>query len=234
MSAPRFTDDTFQFLVELALNNDRGWFDANKDRYERHVKEPALAFVEAFGPRLATFAPRLVADPRPVGGSLFRIYRDVRFSKDKSPYKTHLGIRFFHADKKDVHTPGFYLHVEPGASFAGVGVWQPDGPTLKRIREAIVERSDAWLRARDGAAFRKTFEIGGDALKTHPRGFDPDHPLIEDLRKKDHVAYADLDADTILADGFPDALAYTFRAATPYARFLCESVGAAWDAEPAE
>src|SRR5438045_6944819 len=124
MPAPHFTPKLFSFLRDLAENNDRGWFAANKERYERDVRGPALRFVSDFGPRLAKFAPSLAADPRPVGGSMFRIHRDTRFSRDKSPYKDHVGLHFFHqAAKKAPSVPGFYLHLMPGQSFAAAGIW---------------------------------------------------------------------------------------------------------------
>src|SRR5918992_6326144 len=110
--APSFTPDLFAFLRELAANNDREWFAANKTRYVADVQEPALAFIEDVGVRLPEVSGHFVADARTVGGSLFRIYRDTRFSKDKTPYKTHVGIQLRHESGKDVHAPGFYLHLE--------------------------------------------------------------------------------------------------------------------------
>src|SRR5216117_84989 len=142
----------FRFFSELARNNDREWFEANKRRYIEEVRDPLVRFIEAFGPKLARISAHMVADPRPVGGSLFRIYRDTRFSKDKTPYKTHTGISFRHEQAKDIHAPVFYLHLDPGHVFAGAGIWHPDGPTLARIRDAIVSEPDRWQEVvRDGA-----------------------------------------------------------------------------------
>ncbi|MGH8875660.1 MAG: DUF2461 domain-containing protein, partial [Acidimicrobiia bacterium] len=129
--ARSFSPALFSFLRDLEANNEREWFKANKDRYERHVKEPALQFVADIAPHLRRISTHLVADPRPAGGSLFRIQRDTRFSKDKSPYKTYVGIRFGHEAGGDVHAPGFYLHLEPGSCYFGMGVWQPDTPTAR-------------------------------------------------------------------------------------------------------
>src|SRR5918996_3776624 len=142
-----FGPELFRFLRDLEANNDRTWFNANKDRYEREVRDPALDFVEDFAPRLAEISQHFVADPRPSGGSLFRIHRDTRFSKDKSPYKTHVGIHFRHERAKDVHAPGFYLHLEPRSVFVGAGIWHPNSPTLAKIRAAIADDAEAWLRA---------------------------------------------------------------------------------------
>src|SRR4051812_47440973 len=133
-----FTRAAFRFLRELREHNDRAWFAANKDRYETVVRDPALKLIAAFAPKLAKISPHLVADPRPVGGSMFRIYRDTRFSRDKSPYKTHIGIHFFHESAtKTASVPGFYLHIQPGESFAAAGIWHPDPPSLEKLRQAI-------------------------------------------------------------------------------------------------
>ncbi len=132
--APSFSPELFGFLRELAKHNEREWFNANKARYEQQVKEPALAFVEDMGYRLPQVAPQLTADKR----SLFRIYRDTRFSKDKTPYKTHVGIYFRHARSAEADTAGLYLHLEPGHAFLGAGIWHPATPGLKRIRDALV------------------------------------------------------------------------------------------------
>src|SRR4051794_18703539 len=136
--APSFSPALFAFLSELADHNDRAWFAAHKSRYVAEVQEPALAFVEDVGMRLPEEVSRhMVADPRPSGGSLFRIHRDVRFSKDKSPYKTHVGIQFRHERTRDAHAPGFYLHLEPGSVFLACGTWRPERDTLHAIRSAI-------------------------------------------------------------------------------------------------
>jgi uncharacterized protein (TIGR02453 family) len=144
VEAPSFSPELFAFLRELATNNDREWFTAHKARYVAEVQEPALAFIEDVGLRLPEVSRHLVADPRTVGGSMFRIHRDVRFSKDKSPYKTHVGIQFRHERARDAHAPGVYLHLEPGSVFMGCGTWRPDGDTLHAIRTAIASKPGRW------------------------------------------------------------------------------------------
>src|SRR6266545_6313689 len=139
-----FGPQLFAFLANLRANNDREWFAANRARYEADVLEPALAFIEDFGYRLQSISPHLRADPRRAGGSLFRIYRDTRFSKDESPFKTNTGMHFRHERARDAHAPGFYLHLEPGGVYAGGGIWHPDTPAANRIREAIVSDPDRW------------------------------------------------------------------------------------------
>ena len=192
MTTQPITTALFDFLRDLRENNDREWFQANKGRYLAEVRDPMLDFIGAFAAPLAEISPHFVADPRPNGGSLFRIYRDTRFSRDKTPYKTNAGAHFRHAAGKDAHAPGFYLHLEPGMCFAGCGVWRPDGPTVTKIREAIDVERDAWTRVTTARDFTETFELEGDSLKRPPRGYEADHPLVEDLKRKDFVAVYEL------------------------------------------
>ena len=218
-----FTKDLFHFLGELALNNEREWFKENQSRYEAHVREPARAFIRAFAPHLRKISKHLVANDAKVGGSLMRIHRDVRFGKDKTPYKTNLGIQFRHEAGKDVHAPGLYVHVEPDSIFLGAGMWQPDGPSLAAIRKTIVEKPSAWKRVTGEARFKRRWEFGGDSLKRAPRGFDPDHPLIEDLKRKSHIATLELTPNAVSRRGFVEKVAEAFQEAKPYMRLLTKS-----------
>lgn len=226
MHSRHFTPAVFSFLEELAANNNREWFRVNKLRYELEVRDPALRFVADFAPRLKEVSPYFRADPRPNGGSLFRIYRDVRFSKDKHPYKTHTGIHFRHDTGKDAHAPGLYLHIEPGRCFAACGMWRPGGPALRKVREAMVDDPTGWKQATGDERFRQTFALSGDSLVRAPRGFDPKHPLIHDLKRKDFIATAPLSDEAVTADGFLDHFATLCRAATPFQHWLCGAVGA--------
>jgi uncharacterized protein (TIGR02453 family) len=222
------TPELFTFFRELRENNNREWFQANKSRYEQQVREPLLQFITDFGLRLAEISPHYVADARRSGGSLFRIYRDVRFSKDKTPYKTAAGIQFRHESGKDVHAPGFYLHLEPDNVFAGTGIWHPDTQTLTHIRDTIVENPTRWQAIISVEDFRSNFELEGDSLKRAPKGYDPDHPLIEDLKRKDFVAgkaMAEVDAR---APDFIDRFAEVCRLGAPFAEFLTRAVGLPW------
>ncbi len=216
-----FGPELFTFLADLRANNDREWFAANKHRYEEHVLEPALAFVDAFAPRLEKISPHFRADARPSGGSLFRIYRDTRFSKDKSPYKTNVGIHFRHERAKDVHAPGYYLHIGPDEVFAGGGIWHPGTEAATRIREAIVEKPDPWKRATRVGAFAKRLELSGDSLKRVPSWADPEHPYADDLKRKDFFGWATLTEADVVAPRFVDEYARICRAAAPLMRFLC-------------
>ncbi|MEM6331259.1 MAG: DUF2461 domain-containing protein [Planctomycetota bacterium] len=213
------------FFEELARHNNKKWFDTNKQRYETLVREPALQFIAAMAGPLNKVSPHFVAAPKKVGGSLMRVHRDVRFSRDKTPYKTNLGIQFRHEAGKDVHCPGFYLHVDTEQVFLGAGVWHPESAALAAIREAIDEDPAAWKRAKSGKAFRTAFRLGGDSLKRAPRGYDPEHPQIDDLKRKDHIAIAQLDHDLLFEPGLPKTIAAKLRASRAYVAFLCQAIG---------
>jgi uncharacterized protein (TIGR02453 family) len=219
---PSFSPELFAFLRELADNNDREWFTAHKARYVAEVQEPALAFVEDVGVRLPEVSRHLVADTRTAGGSLFRIYRDIRFSKDKTPYKTHAGIQFRHERRRDVHAPGYYLHLEPGSVFLACGTWHPDRDTLHAIRTAIAARPGRWQGIVEEPAFREHFRLSGESLKRPPAGFDRDHPLIDELKRKDFIAVTDLTEADVLASGFLDRFLELCDASAGFMRFLCD------------
>jgi len=223
-----FTPETFQFLRQLKRNNNRDWFNKNKERYVEEVQQPALDFIASVAPGLRKISPNFVADPRPVGGSMFRIYRDTRFSKDKTPYKTHVGISFGHRSGKDVHSPGFYLHLEPGEVFLGAGIWHPDTKSATAIRQAIVDRPAVWKKAAHAPAFTKSFRLSSESLARAPRGFDPDHPLVDDLRRKDFIAMRSLDEKTATSARFLDTFLGACREAGPLVRFLCDALGVAY------
>ena len=221
-----FNESTLAFLRELRANNDREWFNANKARYEEHVLDPALHFIDEMYEPLGEVAPRFTAIPKRSGGSLMRIYRDTRFSRDKTPYKTNIGIQFRHELGRDVHAPGFYLHIEPDSAFIGAGMWRPASEPLAQIRRRIVDKPTEWERARDDKRFRRHFNLGGESLTRAPRGFDRDHPLLEDIKRKDFIAVKELPVEDVLADGFQRQVTKSIGAAEPLMRFLCKAVGA--------
>jgi len=220
-----FRPALFRFLRDLAANNERAWFQAHKGEYEDSVRGPAREFVAACAPLFERLSPHVVADPRPVGGSLFRIHRDVRFSKDKRPYKTFAGIQFRHAEGRDAHAPGYYLHLEPGNVFAGLGIWHPDAATARRLRAAIADDAEGWKRATRGKRFGARFELAGDSLQRPPAGFDREHPLIEDLKRKDFIAVAKLTQKDVTGAGFARSFVGLCERGTPLMRFLCSALG---------
>ena len=224
----QFRPELFTFLRQLRRHNNREWFERNKARSLERVRDPMLRFIADFDPLLRRISPHFVADPAPVGGSMFRIYRDVRFSKNKQPYKTAAAARFPHERGKDVHTPGWYLHLGPDGVVLGAGIWRPDGPTLARIRRAIVEDGAAWRRIKTAKAFRTTHRFSGDTLSRPPRGFDPDHPFVEDLKRKDIVTFAELDERRATSSRFLETCAGLCRSSAPLVRFLCGALDLAW------
>ncbi len=224
MANPYFTTQTLSFLDQLASNNNRDWFNENKSVYEDVVRTPALNFISDMTGDLALLSAHFSAQPKKMGGSLMRIYRDVRFGKDKRPYKTNIGIQFRHERGKDVHAPGFYLHIEPGECFVGVGIWRPDSNTLGKIRERIDEKGPQWLEAITNKKFKSQFEMTGESLKRPPRGYDKDHPLIEDLKRKDFIAITPISEKQLLSAKLFHTVIDRFNRADDYMRFLCQAL----------
>ncbi len=219
-----FTPKLFAFLRELAQNNDRDWFKAHQSDYEELVREPALDFITDFAAPLAKISENFVADSRTVGGSLFRIQRDTRFSKDKTPYKPNTGMQFRHIVGKDAHAPGFYLHLQPGECFLGVGLWRPETRTAYMIRQQIADHPNDWKKATRGKRFADVFALSGDSLVRPPKGFNEDHPLIDDLKRKDFIASKRLTQSQITSDHFMEDVTDYCRRGAPFMRFLCEAV----------
>jgi uncharacterized protein (TIGR02453 family) len=221
-AASSFSPELFRFLRELAKNNTRDWFQKNRERYESAVREPCLRFISDLGPPLRGISRELVADPRPSGGSLFRIYRDTRFSRDRSPYKTQAGMYFTLRGGKDVHAPGFYLHLEPGSCFAAAGLWHPDAAALAKVREAIAARPARWKSAKSSLA------LGGDSLRRPPRGYDPDHPLVEDLKRKDFITSVPFSDKAVTGPRFLSEFVAACRKLSPLPRFLAAALELPW------
>jgi uncharacterized protein (TIGR02453 family) len=220
-----FTDKTFRFLRALARNNERAWFHAHKQDYDDHVRAPLQRLVTELQPHLAEVTLQFRADPRPVGGSLYRIQRDTRFANDKRPYKTWQGARLFHARRQELATPLFYLHVQPGGCFVGAGIWRPESPTLRRIRQFIVDNPTAWKAAAHGPAFRRRYRLDDeDRLVRPPRGFPADFPFIDDLRNRSFVAWRDIDDATIIGPRLRQVLAKDLRDLAPLVDYLCASL----------
>ena len=216
-----FTPGVFAFLGELKANNTREWFEANRARYESVVLAPMLQFIDDLRPRLATVNRAFVADPRRSGGSMFRIYRDTRFASDKSPYKTHVAARFLHrAQPKGQMGPTFYLHIEPGDSFGGGGIYHPDRPVLTRIRQAIASDTGGWR-----AIKRLGLDIQGESLTRVPAGFGSDHPFADDLRRKDLYVLFPFSQRDVCRPDFLDRYVETCAQAEPLVAFLARALG---------
>lgn len=214
-----FSPEAFDFLRQLKKHNNREWFARNKARYEESLVAPALTFITDFAPQLEKISPHFVADARPTRGSLFRIYRDTRFSHDKKPYKTHVGIHFSHAKGKDIHAPVFYLHLEPEGCFVGGGIWHPDTAAATKVRTAIVSEPKKW------AAARKKLLLEGESLSRPPRGFDADHPCIADLKRKDFISTLALTEAQICGANFLKEFAAACKSMSPLVGFTCAALG---------
>lgn len=218
-----FNRKTVAFLKTLSENNNRDWFNENKQRYEDEVRVPALDYIESMGQHMAKISPHFIVSAKKVGGSLMRVHKDIRFSKDKTPYKTNIGIHFKHARGKDVHAPGFYLHIEPGEVFIGAGIWRPESSTLKNVRTLIDEYPDEWKKLSTKITDKGGFHLAGESLKRPPLGFAKDHSFIEDLKRKDFIAVQNLKVSSVYAKDFEKNTAKLFKAASPLVEFICNA-----------
>jgi uncharacterized protein (TIGR02453 family) len=214
-----FTPELFDFLKRLKKNNRREWFQKHKDEYEQLVRQPCLQFVIDFGGPLYEITPHLQSDPK---RSLFRIYRDTRFSADKKPYKSHAAMRFSHAGK-DVHSPGFYLHLEPGMCFAAAGLWHPEAPVLLRVRNAVIEREDEWRRIRHLLNWDDASK-----LSRPPRGFPADHEFVEDLKLKDLGTSVEFSEKQVCGPNFMRDFVDACKTMSPISAFFCKALGLKW------
>jgi uncharacterized protein (TIGR02453 family) len=214
-----FSADLLKFLKDLAKHNNREWFNARKALYESVVRDPALRFIAHFAVVLPRIAPGYIADPRASGGSLFRIYRDTRFSNDKTPYKTHIGMQFRHrAGGRDAHAPCFYFHLAPRDCFIAAGLWHPDPIALAKVRRAIAENPKAWKTARRG------YKLDGESLKRPPKGFDPKHPCIEDIKRKDFLTWIPMKESQVCGGKVMDDVAAACRKMKRLVDFLSRAL----------
>jgi uncharacterized protein (TIGR02453 family) len=220
MGKAYFGPELFQFLKQIKRNNRRPWFLKNREHYEEAVRQPCLRFVTDFGFRLRQISPWMVADAKPHGGSLMRIYRDIRFSPDKRPYKTWVGMNFPHAGGTDeVQGAGYYLHLDAGGSFLAAGAWHPERRSLAKIRDAIAWKADEWKKAKRG------LELGGESLKRAPRGYPEDHPLIGDLKRLDFIASCEFTDPAVRGTRFLAEVTAAAKKLAPLVGFLARAEG---------
>src|SRR6476619_2661157 len=225
-----FSPAAIQFLADLAVNNDRAWFQPRKAEYERLLKEPFEAMIATLAERLEARGVPMLADPK---RSPFRIYRDTRFSKDKSPYKSHLGASFPWLEQapgaeaggghdERAHGNGGYFHFQPGEMYVGGGMWQMEKPRLDVLRQMIVDHPDRVKASLEDRAFIAEFGpvSSHEQLKRVPTGYPPDHPMADLLRAKDVVFGRHLSDDEVMSPALPDTLANAYQAAMPVLRFL--------------
>lgn len=217
-----FPKEGIRFLEQLRKNNNRSWFQAHKSEYENLVKLPMQSLIAAVRAEFAKFAPEIEVHPK---RSMFRIYRDIRFSKNKAPYKTHVAA-VFHPKGHWQKTAGYYLHIEPGEVFLGGGIYRPPTDQLREIRRALVERSEEFLSIVNDRSFRKRFgELDGDKLQRVPQGYDADHPMAEWLKYKWIYAGVTWPHEKSFSPRFPREAARIYEQVTPLVRFLNSAIG---------
>lgn len=220
-----FSDASFKFLRGLARHNDKTWFNDHRDQYETHVKQPFLQLLTDLQGDLAQVSPHFRSDPKTVGGSLFRIYRDARYSTDKSPYKPWQGARLYHERRKQVAAPSFYIHLQPGESFVGAGLWHPEPDTQRRVRQFIFDNPAAWKQAAHASAFRRRFEFEeGEKLTRPPRGFPADFEFIDDLKHRNFVFWRSLEDATMTGPRLRKIIATDIAALAPFVDYLCAAL----------
>jgi len=226
-----FRPAAFTFLRDLSRNNDKLWFEEHREVYEREVREPMRRLVAALDARLATIAPEIVGDPK---RSMFRIYRDVRFSKNKAPFKTNAGAWLYHRDAgRKVGTmgegggAGFYFHIDPTTCFVAGGMWMPARPALNRIREVIAGQPKALARLTSAPAFRKRFgELSQEMkLRRVPQGFPADHPAAEWLKLQSFTVRALIERSVVTSPRLVDRLCRDFALLVPLVRWLNRALG---------
>ena len=220
-----FPKSTFRFLRSLDKNNNREWFQNNRAHYEADFLNPALELIQAMKPVLESSAPLLVADAKKSGGSLMRIYRDTRFSREKTPYKTNIGIQFRHELGRDVHAAGVYIHVDAKECFFGAGLWRPASDSLSLLRQHVDNYPDRWRKVVRHMGFRERFEVYDDRLKTSPRGYAKDHPMIDVLRLKSFIAMSSLSKARVQNADLVTTINLLVKKSRPWMEFLCEALG---------
>jgi len=220
-----FTDKSLKFLRGLARNNDKAWFNAHREDYERHVRDPYQRLLADLQPGLAAISPHFRSDPKGVGGSLFRIHRDARFSNDKSPYKTWQGARLYHERRREVPAPSFYVHLQPANSFIGAGLWHPEPDTQRRIRQFIFDNPAGWKSAAHAPAVRRRFALEDSGkLVRPPRGFPAEFEFIDDLKHRNWVLWRSLDDATMTGPRLRDVVHRDLRALSPFMDYLCAAL----------
>jgi uncharacterized protein (TIGR02453 family) len=220
-----FTPASFKFLRGLARHNEKAWFEAHRAEYDTHVRQPFLQLITDLQPALAEVSGHFRADPRGNGGSLFRIYRDARFSNDKSPYKIWQGARFFHERRRQVPAPSFYVHLQPGESFVGAGLWHPEPDTQRKVRQFIFENPGSWKAAAYEAKLRRRFDLEEtEKLVRAPRGFPAEFEFIEDLKHRNWVMWRSLDDDTMTGPRLRQTVAADLATLGPFVDYLCAAL----------
>jgi uncharacterized protein (TIGR02453 family) len=220
-----FHESLALFLAQLKRHNNREWFARNKVRYEAEVREPVLAFIRAIAPKIEKITRAIYVSDSKAGGSMMRPYRDTRFTAGKEPYKTNVGIHFRHERGETAHAPGFWMHIAPGEFWLAVGMWRPEAEVLEKVRRHMEAYPDLWLAARDDKGFRKVWEVVGDKLKRPPRGFDPNSPVIEDIKRTEFLGFRTMGMKELYRRDVVTRVADCYAASRPFMKFLCDALG---------
>jgi uncharacterized protein (TIGR02453 family) len=225
MTSTSLPPESLRFLDDLAKHNDKRWFEANRNRCERDLLAPARALVERFCEEIGAVFPQITGSTNTAGGSLTRLHRDVRFSTDKRPFHTHIGMRFWHRQGPKAEVPGFFLRVDPAQLLMGTGLHQPGPVVLDRIRRAIDRDQKGWERAVRDQAFRRAWGgLEGESLKRVPAPFAADHPCADDLKRKDFTAFIRLPAEAVTKAGFVKGAVKNWETSKPLMFFLCRAM----------
>ena len=218
-----FPKEGLQFLKKLKRNNNRSWFEKHKHEYEEFLRLPMQSFIFALQPQFAAFAPEFDLSPK---HSIFRIYRDVRFSNDKTPYKTHIAAHFvLRGKEKGFVGSGYYFHIEPGEVFIGGGIYMPDSDQLKRIRKAIAGQSEEFLGILGDRRFKRRFgKLEGNKLQRIPKGYDESHPMADWLKLKQFFVGVSLPESSCYKPSLVGTIAAISKEAAPLVKFLNRAV----------
>jgi len=219
---PRFSKDTLSFLKRLKRNNRREWFNPRKHEYEAYVRDPMFAVLERLAVDMRAIAPELLVGPK----SMYRIYRDVRFSENKQPYKTHVAASFWHRDLGKGGGAGMYFHIAPDGVWVGGGMYHPEPPQLHRVREQIAENVQQFRSIVEAPAFKRSLDGGleGEQLTRVPRGFPKDHDAADYLRYRQFLAGKEYPAGFAVGPKFYPGLLDVYRRIAPLIRFLNEAL----------
>ena len=226
-----FTPAAFRFFRGLARNNAKPWFERNRPTYEVEIRERMRSLIEEMDVRLGGFAPEIIGDPR---RSMFRINRDIRFSNDKSPYKTNAGCWFYHRDagkkvgqESEGGGAGFYFHFEATGCFSAGGIWMPPRSSLAKIRDAIAAQPKKLTSIVQAAAFKRRFgPLDSEAKLTRaPRGYDPDHPAAEYLKLQSFTVHREIDAGVVGSRRLLDRLTADYERMLPLVRWINGALG---------
>jgi len=220
-----FSDASFKFLRALARHNDKTWFNDHRHHYQAHVRQPFLQLIADLQPALAQVSTHYRADPKTQGGSLLRIYRDARFSKDKSPYKTWQGARLFHERRRQRPAPSFYIHLQPGESFVGAGLWHPEPETQRTLRQFIFDNPSSWKAAAHAPKLLRKFAIDDrEKLVRAPRGFPNDFEFIDDLKQRNWVYLRHLDDSIMTGARLRQIIEADLLILAPFVDYLCAAL----------